>query len=54
MVEKYRNYIENISKETGFIGSTLEKVERLIRILEWINSDEKLNKLLALDRKSVV
>lgn len=48
MVEKYRNYIENISKETGFIGSTLEKVERLIRILEWINSDEKLNKLLAL------
>ena len=48
MVEKYRNYIENISKETGFIGSTLEKVERLIRILQWINSDEKLNKLLAL------
>lgn len=48
MVEKYRNYIENISKETGFIGPTLEKVERLIRILQWINSDEKLNKLLAL------
>ncbi|MGN1384749.1 MAG: nucleotidyl transferase AbiEii/AbiGii toxin family protein [Clostridia bacterium] len=48
MVEKYRDYIENISKETGFIGSTLEKVERLIRILEWMNSDEKLNKLLAL------
>ena len=48
MVEKYRNYIESISKETGFIQSTLEKVERLIRILEWINSDEKLNKLLAL------
>lgn len=48
MVEKYIKYIENISKETGFIGSTLEKVERLIRILEWINSDEKLNKLLAL------
>lgn len=37
MVERYSNYIENISKETGFIGSTLEKVERLIRILEWIN-----------------
>lgn len=48
MVDKYRNYIEKISKETGFIGSTLEKVERLIRILEWINGDEKLNKLLAL------
>ena len=48
MVEQYRNYIENISKETGFIQSTLEKVERLIRILEWINSDKKLNKLLAL------
>ena len=48
MVEKYRDYIENISKKTGFIGSILEKVERLIRILEWMNSDEKLNKLVAL------
>lgn len=48
MVERYRDYIENISKETGFIQSTLEKVERLIRILECMNSDEKLNKLLAL------
>ena len=48
MVEKYRKYIENISKETGFIQSTLEKVERLIRILEWMNSDAKLNKLLVL------
>ena len=48
MVEKYRDYIENISKETGFIQSTLEKVERLIRILEWMNNDEKINKLLAL------
>lgn len=48
MVEKYRNYIENISKESGFIQSTLEKVEKLIRILEWMNNDEKLNKLLAL------
>ena len=48
MVEKYREYIENISKETGFIQSTLEKVERLIRILQWTNSDAKLNKLLAL------
>lgn len=48
MVGKYGDYIENISKETGFIQSTLEKVERLIRILEWLNSDEKLSKLLAL------
>ena len=48
MVEKYREYIENISKETGFIQSTLEKVERLIRILQWTNRDVKLNKLLAL------
>ena len=48
MVENYRDYIENISKETGFIQSTLEKVERLIEILEWMNSDVKLNKLLAL------
>lgn len=48
MVKKYQDYIENISKETGYIASTLEKVERLIKILEWISSDEKLNKLLAL------
>ena len=48
MVDKYRDYIESISNETGFIQSTLEKVERLIRILEWMNGDEKLNKLLAL------
>ena len=48
MVDKYRDYIESISNETGFIQSTLEKVERLIRILEWMNFDEKLNKLLAL------
>ena len=48
MVEKYRAYIENISKETGFIQSTLEKVERLLNILEWINNHEKLSKLLAL------
>lgn len=45
MVEKYRDYVEHISKETGFIQSTFEKVERLIRILEWMNSDVKLNKL---------
>ena len=48
MVEQYKDYINEISIETGFIQSTLEKVERLITILEWINSDEKLNKLLVL------
>jgi len=48
LVEKYRDYIENISKETGFIQSTLEKVERLLRILEWMNNDKKLSRLLAL------
>ena len=48
MVEKYRDYIENISKKTGFIQSTLEKVERLLNILEWINNHERLSKLLAL------
>ena len=47
MVENYKEYIENISKETGFIQSTLEKVERLMRILEWIHNDGTLNKLLA-------
>lgn len=48
MVEKYREYIESVSKQTGFVQSTLEKVDRLLRILEWINTNEKLNKLLAL------
>lgn len=48
MVDKYKNYIENISSETGFIQSTLEKVERLTRILEWLNEDGKLSGLLAL------
>lgn len=48
MIEQYKDYIELIAKESGFIPSTLEKVERLIKILEWINKDSKLNKLLAL------
>lgn len=48
MVEEYKEYIEKITKETGFIQSTLEKVERLLQILEWINNDEKINKILAL------
>ncbi len=48
MVEQYKAYINKITNETGFIQSTLEKVERLITILEWINNDEKLNKLLVL------
>lgn len=48
MVEAYKKYIEDISKETGFIKSTLEKVERLLNILEWINNHEKLSRVLAL------
>lgn len=48
MVENYKKYIEEISNETGFIKSTLEKVERLLNILEWINNHDKLSKLLAL------
>lgn len=48
MVENYKKYIEEISKRTGFIKSTLEKVERLLNILEWINNHENLSKLLAL------
>lgn len=48
MVESYKNYIDEISNNTGFIKSTLEKVERLLTILEWINNHEKLSKLLAL------
>ena len=48
MVENYKKYIEEISTKTGFIKSTLEKVERLLKILEWINNHEKLSKLLAL------
>lgn len=48
MVESYKKYIEENSTRTGFIKSTLEKVERLLNILEWINNHEKLSKLLAL------
>lgn len=48
MVEDYKKYIQEISNRTGFIKSTLEKVERLLNILEWINNHEKLSKLLAL------
>ena len=48
MVENYKKYIEDISNRTGFIKSTLEKVERLLSILEWINNHEKLSRLLAL------
>lgn len=48
MVENYKKYIEETSNKTGFIKSTLEKVERLLNILEWINNHEKLRKLLAL------
>lgn len=48
MVENYKKYIEETANKTGFIKSTLEKVERLLNILEWINNHEKLSKLLAL------
>lgn len=48
MVEEYKQYIKNISNETGFIQSTLEKVERLIRILEWINNHDTLKDILVL------
>lgn len=48
MVEDYKQYIKDISNETGFIKSTLEKVERLIRILEWINNHNTLKDLIVL------
>ncbi len=48
MVEDYKQYIKDISNETGFIQSTLEKVERLIRILEWINNHNTLKDLIVL------
>ena len=48
LVEDYKQYIKDISNETGFIQSTLEKVERLIRILEWINNHNTLSDMLVL------
>ena len=48
MVENYKEYIEEVAKRTGFIRSTLEKVERLLNILEWISNKEELKDLLAL------
>ena len=48
MVGNYEKYIEEIANRTGFIKSTLEKVERLLNILEWINNYERLSRLLAL------
>ena len=47
LVENYKEYIVEIANKTGFIKSTLEKVERLLNILEWINNTE-LKELLAL------
>lgn len=38
LVENYKQYIIEIANKTGFIKSTLEKVERLLNILEWINN----------------
>ena len=48
MVENYKEYIVEIANKTGFIKSTLEKVERLLNILEWINDKTELKDLLAL------
>lgn len=48
LVENYKEYIVGISNETGFIKSTLEKVDRLLNILEWINNKEELKDILAL------
>ena len=48
MVDEYGKYIKDIAEKTGFTKSTLEKVERLLRILELINNDRELEKSLAL------
>ena len=48
MVENYKEYIEETAEKTGFIRSILEKVERLLNILEWISNKEELKDLLAL------
>ena len=48
MVENYKEYIIKLAKETGFIRSNLEKVYRLLNVLEWINSRPDLKDLLAL------
>lgn len=44
LVANYEEYIQKISTKTGFIKSTLEKVDRLLSILELINNHEKLEK----------
>ena len=48
MVENYKQYIVDKSKETGFITSTFEKVDKLLNILEWINENKELRDLLVL------
>lgn len=48
MVENYEKYIKEIADKTGFISSMLEKVERLLTILEWISNKEELKNSLAL------
>lgn len=48
MVDNYKKYIEDISNNTNFITSTIEKVERLLSILEWVNSHEMLSNSLVL------
>lgn len=48
MVDNYKKYIEEVSDKTGFIKSTLEKVDRLLNILDWISNHETLRSMLAL------
>ena len=43
-----RMYINELAKETNFIKDNIEKVIRLIDILDFINSDIKLNRKLIL------
>lgn len=48
MNKSYKIYIEKLTQETGYIDSTIEKVDRLVSILEWINNNAKLKDLLVL------
>lgn len=48
MIQLNKRTLGNMAKELGFVRDTLEKVIRLTRILEFIESDELLSKRLAL------
>lgn len=43
-----KQYLENLSKETGFIRDNLEKVLRLVEVLKFLNSDQIFKDKLAL------